>query len=308
MTGHGTLLRELDEDGLDGLAARVLASARPGDFAVLDADNTLWRHDLCEALLALLEAEGVLSVRRLDPALRAFEPAEDGSLYAHARTLPGRVGIDAAYRWMTRVFAHLPVDLLKEQVDRLMRRSGPVPYLVRVDGRSTVEHVDPPVIHPAQRRLVRSLREAGLGVHVVTGALGVVARMVLCDPRYGFALPLAAVHGARLAPVPGDTGNLTGTLAIREPVTWYAGKPAVVRARVDRVRRPLLVAGDSPSDWELLAHCDADRGVRLWVDRSERHTRALVEALDQGLFVPGAGDRTGMVAGWVRVTPEQLAS
>ncbi|MFC9281159.1 haloacid dehalogenase-like hydrolase [Streptomyces collinus] len=308
MTGHRPFFLELDEDGLDGLSARVLASARPGDFAVLDADNTLWRHDLCESLLALLEVEGILSVGRLDPALRTHEPTEDGSLYGHARTLPGRVGIDAAYRWMTRIFAHLPVDLLKEQVDRLMRRSEPVPYLVRVDGCGTVEHVNPPVIHPAQQRLVRRLREAGLGVHVVTGALGVVARMVLCDPRYGFALPPASVHGARLAPVPGDTGNLTGTLAIREPVTWYAGKPAVVRARIARVRRPLLVAGDSPSDWEMLAHCDADRGVRLWVDRSERHTKALVEALGQDPSVPGAGDGTGTVAGWVRVTPEQLAS
>lgn len=189
MTDPRTFFGELDGDGLDGLASRILASARPGDFAVLDADNTLWRHDLCEALLALLEAEGILSAKRLDPVLRTRELAEDESLYGHARQLPARVGIDAAHRWMTQVFAHLPVDLLKEQVDRLMRRSDPVPYLVRTEGRSTVAHVAPPVIHSAQQRFVRRLREAGLGVHVVTGALGVAARMVLCDPHYGFALP-----------------------------------------------------------------------------------------------------------------------
>lgn len=302
------LFADLGEDGVDGLAARVLAAAGPGDFAVLDADNTLWRHDLCEALLASLEADGILCAARLDPSLRGPELDAAGSLYAYARGVPARLGIDAGHRWMTQVFAHLPVALLKERVDRLMDRGEPVPYRVRADGRDTVAHVAPPVVHPAQRRLVRRLRGAGMGVHVVTGALGVVARMVLCDPRYGFALPPGSVHGARLAPVPGDPGTLTGGLDISEPVTWYAGKAEVVRSRVDGRRRPLLVAGDSPGDWALFALCDPDRGTRLWVDRGTRHTAALAEALRRGLPVPGAGNGAGPAAGWVRVTPEQLAS
>jgi hypothetical protein len=49
------------------------------------------------------------------------------------------------------------------------------------------------------------------------------------------------------------------------PLPWQEGKVAAIMAYIDPVKRPLLVAGDSRSDWAMLFHSG---GVRLWVDRN----------------------------------------
>ena len=43
---------------------QTIATAPAGSYAVFDADNTIWRHDLEEALLPFLENKGTLSSRR----------------------------------------------------------------------------------------------------------------------------------------------------------------------------------------------------------------------------------------------------
>src|SRR5690349_279161 len=59
------------------------SAGRPGAYAVFDADNTIWRNDLEEALLPYLEMLGELTPRSLDPSLRLIPFREAESLYSY---------------------------------------------------------------------------------------------------------------------------------------------------------------------------------------------------------------------------------
>ena len=84
------------------------------------------------------------------------------------------------------------------------------------------------------------------------------------------------------------------------PLTWYEGKVAAVRTWIEPVRRPLIAAGDSPSDIPMQLLVDPDRGVRLRIRVDASADARMAAALDV---------RPGMRAdvGWVTVSPEALS-
>lgn len=309
---------------------RAIRSAPSGSYAVFDADNTIWNHDLEEALLPFLENRGTLSPAALDPSLKPVALLPGETLYGYYRRLCD-IDDKICYPWIAQVFAGRSLGALKADVDAMMASTAPIPVTYRENGRVVSGTVMPPRIYPAQRALIARLKARGVRVYVVTAAAEELVRMVVSDPRYGLDVAPADVIGVTMLLRDPADGNVTTarkqiaaghfldtlypparhaamilTPALWSPLTWYEGKVAGIDAYIDPVRRPLLVAGDSRSDWAMLFRSGA---VRLWVNRSAATTSALTAERDRR----AAEERKLHLSpslpadkGWVITTPEQL--
>lgn len=275
---------------------RAVAAARPGDYAVFDADGTLWSSDIEEAGIAFFEQRGWLSIDRLPPELRPIPVAPGESLYGYYRRL---CDFDAklCLPWSAQVFAGQDLGLLKQRFDALLAHRGGIPVRYVRNGKTIEETIEAPRIYAAQRALVAALTAKGVAVYVVSASQEEVVRMVASDPRYGLSIPpervigtsmllrdgAGAISTARrdiaqgLAAAPGywsARSTLTPTTTLWSPSPWQEGKVAAILACIDPVRRPMLVAGDSGSDWAMLFHSG---GVRLWMDHDAPTTARLRE-------------------------------
>jgi phosphoglycolate phosphatase-like HAD superfamily hydrolase len=283
---------------------QAIAKAPPGAYAVFDADNTLWRNDLEESLLAYMEMRGLLSPKTLPAALRPLPLAPGESLYGYYQRLCD-VDDELCYPWIAQVFAGFSLDRLKGLVDDLLAYDKSIPVRYRAGGKTVSDFVRSPRPYPGQTELVHRLMDAGIKVYVVTAASEDLSRMVASDPKYGLGVKPENVVGVILWLRDPKTGQLTTTrreirrtggfpvsprdLARRgamvttsylaEPASWYVGKMAAIQSTIDPVRRPFLVAGDSPSDWWMLFYADGGRGgVRVWIDRKIGYTEKLAQA------------------------------
>ncbi|MFF9237196.1 haloacid dehalogenase-like hydrolase [Streptomyces sp. NPDC014801] len=305
---------------------------RPGAYAVFDADNTIWRNDLEEALLPYLEMLGELTPRSLDPSLRLIPFREAESLYSYYVRLC-EIDDKVGYPWIAQVFAGFTLSRLKTRVDALLAHDRPIP-VTYYDGDTLVHGtVDPPRIHPGQRELLNCLRAHGITPYVVTAAHEELVRMVVSDPRYGLGVEPRNVIGVTTLLRDPATGDLTTarkqierghflderypaskhagmvvTPYLWTPATWYVGKLAAIKEYIDPYARPVLVAGDSPSDWYMLFDTDVRAGgVRLWVNRKQKYTDALEAEkarradAQKAAHVPVDADR-----GWMVVTPAEI--
>lgn len=309
----------------------AIARAPAGAFATFDADNTIWKYDIEEALLPYLENEGVLSVARLDPALRPIPVQPGESLYGYYQRLCG-IDDKLCYPWIAQAFAGIPLATLKREVDTMIAGGRPIPVRYVAAGKTIAATVMPPRIMPAQRQLFAYLRAHRIRIYVVSASAEELVRMVVSDPRYGLDVaPQDVIGVTELLRDPADGSVTTArrqiaaghfldaaypaarharmvlTPTLWSPLTWYEGKVAGIMAYIDPVRRPVLAAGDSASDWPMLFHAG---GVRIWVDRKgaatpalakERVRRAAIEA-SAGLTPP-----LGANAGWVVAPQDALA-
>lgn len=304
---------------------RTVAAAPPGSFATFDADNTIWRYDVEEALLPYLENKGVISVAALDPAMRPIPLLPGETLYGYYLRMC-EIDDKICYPWIAQMFAGRPLAALKQDVDAMMA-GGPIPVRYRDGDRQVSGAVQPPAIFPAQRQLMAYLRAHGVTIYVVSASAEEVVRMVVSDPRYGFDVAPENVIGvtmllrdpadgsvttarsliARGGYTPADTDRLVLTPYLWTPLTWQEGKVAAITAYIDPVRAPILAAGDSRSDWPMLFHAG---GVRIWVDRKGSATPALADrrkalaASEQALALHPP---LGADEGWAIVTQDDLA-
>lgn len=307
----------------------VLVHAPEGSYAVFDADNTIWQHDLEEALLPFMEARGTLSRDELDPSLKPIPFHEGESLYGYYLRLC-EIDDNLCYPWIAQVFSGHTLGALKHEVDALMARTAPIPVRYEEDGKTVSGTVERPRIFAAQRELIDELRTRGVHVYIVTAASEELARMVLSDPRYGIGIAPADVIGVTMVLRDPKDGSLTTarsqiakghfldgayprerhmamemTPTLWAPNTWYQGKVAGIRTYIDAVRKPLLVAGDSPSDWAMLFEASA---LRIWVNRSAAKTAALAQAkAERAAQEEQLAQAPEAARGWLNVTQEALA-
>ena len=89
---------------------------------------------------------------------------------------------------------------------------------------------------------------------------------------------------------------LIGMTVLGESVSLT--KVAGISAYIDPVKRPLLVAGDSRSDWAMLFRSG---DVRLWVNRKPKDTAALVRLREARAAEDPQADK-----GWIVVTQDEL--
>ena len=56
-------------------------------FAVFDADNTLWEYDIAEGLLAWMEYRELISLSRMDPSILPLPPLPKENVFSYYERL-----------------------------------------------------------------------------------------------------------------------------------------------------------------------------------------------------------------------------
>lgn len=315
------------------LQAMIKANAHQGNYAVFDMDNTSYRYDLEESLLPFLEMQGVLSREKLDPSLKLM-PFKD--LNGHQESLNSyyyrlcEIDDMVCYPWVAQVFSGFTLAELKGHVDALMAYGKPVPSTYyEGDVLKTIE-INPPQIFTGQKELMNLLSANGIEVYIMTAAHEELVRMVAADPKYGYNVKAQNVIGVTTLLKDRRTGALTTarkqilagsynekanlslelTPYLWTPATWMAGKQAAILTYIDEWKKPVLVAGDTPSsDGYMLFHSVdvAKGGIHLWVNRKPKYMEQINAMIKKNstaqaaLGLPVTADKN-----WIVVTPQEI--
>ena len=269
------------------LNALIEANANKGAYAVFDMDNTSYRYDLEESLLPYLEMKGVLTRDRLDPSLKLIpfkdQAGHKESLFSYYYRLC-EIDDMVCYPWVAQVFSGFTLRELKGYVDELMAYGKPIPATYYDGDKLATLDVEPPRVFSGQRELYNKLMENGIEVYVISAAHEELVRMVAANL------------------------DLEVTPYLWTPATWMAGKQAAILTYIDRWKRPILVAGDTPdSDGYMLFNGTAENGMHLWVNRKAKYMEQINGMIKQHSAaqakagLPVTADRN-----WVIVTPEQI--
>lgn len=329
--GQGTL-KHWPPAAAKALNKMIARNANQSNFAVFDADNTIWRYDIEESSLPYLENKGVITRATLDPSLHLIEFKDTANytetLYSYYNRL---CEIDAliCYPWAAQVYSGLKLHDLKGHIDELMAYPGTIPTSYW-DGDVVVqEEINPARPFKGQIELINTLQANGIDVWIVSASNEEVVRMVVSDPKYGYNVKPENVLGVATMMRNTTSGDLTvsrkqiidGTYNqtanldlvlgsyLWTPATWYAGKWAAVLTYVDMWKKPILAAGDTPgSDTYMHFNVDVEKGgVHLWVNKSASNWEAL-----QGLIKDNAeGQRENRLRvtadkNWVVVLPTDI--
>ena len=307
---------------------------REGAYAVFDMDNTSYRYDATEALLAWMEHKRILTRERLDPSLKLIpfrdEQGARESLYSYYNRLCSEVDDLACYPWIAQAFSGFTLRELKQHVDDMMADGRPIPVTYWSGTVQKRAAVTPPRPLKGMQELYHHLQENGIKVYVMTAGNEEVVRMIASDPKYGYGLDPTHVIGINMLLKDPRTGALTTSrFQIRDghydpernldkvltpylvnPMTWFEGKLATITGWIDQWQKPVLVAGDTPrSDgFMLLNGVDVDHGgVRLWVVRTPaalqemRHWRQQSAVRQKALGQPVTAD-----SNWIEVSQDEL--
>ena len=294
----------------------------PHPFAVFDADNTIWQHDLVESLFGWLSAKQLLQLADADPTILPYPPRQDDTLMSYYDHLC-EVDHAVAYLFASQIFAGFKLGTLRKEIEQMMTSTTPIQAPMP---HNCTKQLEIPTVFPGQRELIHFLQDEGVDVWIVSASLEELVRMVASDPQYGIQLPPERVIGVNLMLNKPDGGVTVGALERRDglcgldyylsddrmtwtlstfpfsPLTWYGGKVAAILEWIDEAQRPILVAGDSPNDFYMQFHV-AEGGVRLRIHRTETHR----QALEQRQQIQAGGNLNPTPsAGWLEVTAQDL--
>ncbi|MET1079040.1 MAG: haloacid dehalogenase-like hydrolase [Pseudomonas sp.] len=328
-----TELSHWPEPAAKQLNAMIKANANKGNYAVFDMDNTSYRYDLEESLLPFMEMKGVLTREKLDPSLKLM-PFKDvaghkeslNSYYYRLCELDDMV----CYPWVAQVFSGFTLQELKGYVDQLMAYGKPVPSTYyEGDTVKTIE-INPPKIFSGQKELMNKLTENGIEVYVMTAAHEELVRMVASDPKYGYNVKPQNVIGVTTLLKDRTSGALTTarkqitagtydekanlglelTPYLWTPATWMAGKQAAILTYIDQWKKPVLVAGDTPSsDGYMLFHStDVEKGgIHLWIDRKPKYLVQINDMIKKNAEGQAKnGLKVTADKNWIMVKPEDI--
>ncbi|MEY3445382.1 MAG: hypothetical protein RIR45_137 [Pseudomonadota bacterium] len=315
------------------LGALIQAHAHSGAYAVFDADNTSYRHDLLGALLPFMEMRGVLTRATMDPALKLI-PFKDSA--NHLETLNsyylrlGDIDDQIGYPWASQIFSGFTLKELKSHLDDMLAYGKPIPAQ-RVLGDGVENYgVTAPCMLRGQQELYNTLMAHGIEVFVVSAASEELVRMVLSDPQYGYNVKPENVIGVSLVLKDPRTGSITTarklisenryrpadlldhelTSTLWAPMPWYEGKQAAIHTYVHPWKKPILVAGDTPeSDGPMLFRGAAvEQGaLRVFVSRTDAAlTRMQAMQSEHADSQQAHGLPVTAHTNWLVVTPEQI--
>ncbi|MEO8855855.1 MAG: haloacid dehalogenase-like hydrolase [Burkholderiaceae bacterium] len=328
-----TVLRHWPAQAAAQIEALVRANADSGAYAVFDADNTSYHHDLVGALLPFMEMRGLLTRETMHPALKLI-PFRDSathreSLHSYYFRL-GEIDDQIGYPWASQIFAGFTLRELKVQLDDLLAYGKPIATDCFVGDVVQQLAIEPPRLQRGPQELYRMLMAHGIEVFVVSAAAEELVRMVLSDPRYGYHVKPENVIGVSLLLKDRVTGDITTTRklitqrrydptkmadyeltqTLWAPLPWYEGKQAAIHTYIHPWKKPVLVAGDTPdSDGPMFFRApDVERGsLRIFVARQPSYhdkmralqSRHAAAQLEHG--APVTADRN-----WIVVTPEEI--
>jgi hypothetical protein len=300
----------------------VSAYAYDDNYAVFDADGTLWSNDLSESLLSLLESEKIISVGRYNEAMFPMPIMSGESLVSYYFRLCD-ADINHGYFWLCQAFAGFSPGELKEHIDDLFNKNDSISYMAFQNDGSMVEKlIDRPTVFCWQQELRAFLFEKGINVYVVTASQEELVRMVVADPKYGFDIPSSSVIGMRLALRSSNGKNVLGqydkrlnknyyesmiTSRLSGITTWYSGKVAAIKEYVDPIKKPVLVAGNSESDLAMLNYAKTDPGMKILVTENDEQQSLLKEKI---CAMKGLDDKNEhpllKTKSWEFVSPDQF--
>jgi phosphoserine phosphatase len=307
----------------------------PASYAVFDADETIWRHDLEEALLPYLEAQGRIRLDESKAGELPISPYPGESLTSYYLRLCD-IDESLGFLWLGQAFSGLSLAELRSAVRAMMAGRVPLHTTRSGPGGPQPLEIGVPEIYRQQAELIHALQAHGIEVYVVTACLEELARFVLSDPEYGVGVPPENVVGLRMllrrpdgSVVPGwpdakradavaptewlseERLELRLTPFVAAIPTWHSGKVAAIKARIDPTLRPVLVAGDSRSDLYMLMYAGASSGgARLFIRRSPEHAQMLQSAIAQRELTsgwPSAADPAPEL-GWIQVGANELTT
>lgn len=310
----------------------VANKGREGAYAVFDMDNTSYRNDATEALLAYMESKGRLTRETLDPSLKLI-PFKDvngqhESLYSYYLRLCELDEL-VCYPWMAQSFAGFTLGELKQNVDEMMA-SAPIKETYYSGDALKETTITPPKPSKGMQELYHRLQENGIKVYVMTAGNEEIVRMIASDPKYGYGLDPKQVIGVNMLLKNPQTGDMTTSrFQIRDgkydqqanmhlmltpylinPMTWFEGKLGTIIGWIDQWQKPVMVGGDTPrSDgYMLLNGVDVEHGgVRLWVNRKVKSLAEIREWRKAAAERQRAlGQSVTADKNWVEVTPDEL--
>jgi len=314
------------------LTGLIEKNAHQGQFAVFDLDNTTIQYNVVEALISFMENQGVLTREKLVPSLKPMpfkdEEEQEESLYSYFNRLCTEIDDRACYPWLIQVFSGLTLRELKTHLDAMMSSGEDIPVRYWERDKWVSDKVRIPRLFAGQQELFKALMDHGIEVYIISAGNEEMVRMLAADPKYGYHVKPENVIGTSTLLKDRKTGRLTTsdlmitqgsyseqanldleiTPYLWSPHPWVEGKAAVILSRIDRWQRPILAAGDSSiNDSYMLLNALADDGIKLWINRSERHMtriRALMETgarRQKELGLPVTADKN-----WVIVTPDEI--
>ena len=315
------------------LGALIAANAHQGAYAVFDADNTSYHHDLVGALLPFMENRGVLTRDTMHPSL-AIIPFRDSaarreSLHSYYFRL-GEIDDQIGYPWASQIFAGFTLRELKGHLDDMLSSGKSIPAQYLVDGQVVDIDVPPPRLQRGQQELYRALTANGIEVYVVSAAAEELVRMVLADPQYGYHVKPHNVIGVSLLLKNRSSGEVTTarklisqgryvpaelldhelTHTLWAPMPWFEGKQAAIHTYIHPWKKPVLVAGDTPdSDGPMFFRApDVEQGsLRLFVSRKpDYHDRIHAMQADHAASQLAHGHPVTADRNWVIVTPDEI--
>ena len=326
-------LQHWPEEAAAALNSLIRRHAHTGAFAIFDADNTSYRHDLVGALLPFMEMKGVLTRDTMNPALKLI-PFRDST--THQESLNsyylrlGEIDDQVGYPWASQIFSGFTLRELKGYLDDMLAMGHSIPSHCWVGDQVLSMPVDPPQLLKGQQELYNALAKNGIEVFVVSAASEELVRMVLADPKYGYNVKPENVIGVSLLLKNRDTGDITTarkliaekryqpaellhhelTHTLWAPMPWYEGKQAAIHTYIHPWKKPVLVAGDTPhSDGPMLFRGpDVEQGaLRLFVSRSD-HALNTMNAMKVTHGASQAENGLPVTAhdNWVVVTPDQI--
>lgn len=328
-----TELTTWPSEAKEKLNAMIKKHANTGAYAVFDWDQTSARWDLEESLLPFMEQKGLLTREKMDPSLKLI-PFKDvdgkkeslNSYYLRLCEIDDFV----CYPWVAQIFSGFTLAELKKNVDELLASDKLIATSYFEGEVQKNAEVHPQRAYQGQKELMNVLMENGIEVYVVSAAHEELVRMFASDPKYGYNVKPQNVIGVTTLLKDRKTGalttarkqiiegkydpaknmNLEVTPYLWTPNTWMAGKYAAILTYIDEWKKPILVAGDTPtSDGYMLFHAtDVEKGgIRLWVNRKDKHTATINNmmkkhaASQKALGLPVLADKN-----WIVVKPGDL--
>lgn len=240
---------------VDGAEFEAAATSADGLWGYFEEGD---RNPVKEALESLLE-EKRRRPRRPVRELGAY-PRYRKLLYKAYEELCSREGNETCYGWVVRLQAGLTpkrAGALAAAALRLElgRPLGEERLTLGPDDREPVTAATGIRPYAEIRRLMRDLSKRGVEVWIVSASGQYLVERAALEL---FGLPAARVIGTRVAV---RDGRLTTEL---ESVPYRAGKVKAIRELIGA--RPLLAAGDSDGDWEML---DYASDLRILLDRGK---------------------------------------
>ena len=136
------------------------AKDNPHPFAVFDADNTIWKYDLIEALLAWMGNSGQIDLHALPTELLPV-PLRDGeTLISYYDFLHG-IDLSLSYLFASQVFTGFTLSELRGATQLMMGQEADLVVQIRNGEHRTVPV---PKIFPAQVELIHTLQKHGCQV------------------------------------------------------------------------------------------------------------------------------------------------